>query len=133
MITCRVCAAKSNPFDDAVLVCGDCRNQSHLLAGHIEATKRAAVECAADLLMQLTPTDIRRAQTVTAAYFAAKRAGTMATWERRIQRTIDNEPGTAFTAYLEAELALYRTRIWADVALEELSALADEPMFQEAA
>jgi hypothetical protein len=130
MITCRVCEAKSRPFDDAVLLCRECRSQAYLLPVQVRATLATSEERLLALFQALTLPDVQRTKVINEARWDAECSGTLAAWERRVQATI--RQGGPLAEYLEARLSYLRVKAWHDTALEELAAYADEHR-QEAA
>ena len=126
MITCRVCEGKSQPYPDAVLLCGDCRSQSDTLVTSVTATYETAGERTCTTLLLLSLDDLQRVKVADAAYWAAVRNNTLAQWERRIQATIAQ--GGLLADYLEARLAYLRIKAWYKAAMEELAAYADEQL-----
>ena len=126
MITCRVCEVKSYPFDDAILLCRECRSQAYLLPAQVVMTRQVAIEHSAMVLEHLPLAEMRRAQQAAQAYDVALNTNTLPAWERRAQITIAQ--GGPLAEYLEAHLKSRRIKAWAKAALEELAAYADEQL-----
>lgn len=129
LITCRVCAMKCQPNDDAVLLCGECRAQPDAMCAHVESVYDTSSDTACNRLANLSIEDTKRYKTILEQQIVAKKAGGVefAQFQRRYQKTLQQADQLA--RYLEAQDAADRTARWYREAIAELDALVNEELF----